>query len=220
MTKMAQNLMSQTAVNYTAVGSEGTIEMQFSGFTSTIKFTGANKPTLENTTSNAKNCCVAGDAVCDAAARLQQLGYEEGLGGHYYKTHGEARNWWAARRTCEKEGGHLVVVNSNEEALLVTRMISAGSVLHTDYSDQAYVGASDLEEEGVFVTVLGGNISTSGYGVWFASNPSNNKNVNPFGEHCVSLFIDGTHRGLNDVHCEAKLPFVCETSVPEIINPC
>ena len=47
--------------------------------------------------------------------------------GHRYKTYRAALSWSEARDACEKMGGHLVTINSEEEQDFVTHLILRGN---------------------------------------------------------------------------------------------
>ena len=66
-----------------------------------------------------------------------------------YKLHNEFANWTQAKKICESENAHLVVVNSEEE-VAVMEEISADSegVL-------VLAGFSDQEEHGKWVDIFG-----------------------------------------------------------------
>lgn len=64
----------------------------------------------------------------------------------YYKVYAEPRTWFEASNTCEKDGSHLLIINSPEEAEEVKKFL--------DPNVETYIiGFHDLFEEGRFRTV-------------------------------------------------------------------
>ena len=71
----------------------------------------------------------------------------------YYKIHNEPKTWPEARKICAQEGGHLAIINSEEESkdlqsifAPVAANLSVGAVL---------IGFHDLYNEGQYLTVFG-----------------------------------------------------------------
>ena len=64
----------------------------------------------------------------------------------YYKFHPQHVNWQLASYTCQEEGGHLVVFNSEAEAKFVSGLWNSPTLW-------AYIGTHDLFEEGTYVTI-------------------------------------------------------------------
>ena len=74
----------------------------------------------------------------------------------FFKMHIEAMNWFEARDTCYLEGGHLVIVNSEEEAAIIrTLWRKHPKILDGWRNSCAYVGIHDQVKEGEFITVHG-----------------------------------------------------------------
>ncbi|KAK7863103.1 hypothetical protein R5R35_001026 [Gryllus longicercus] len=117
-----------------------------------------------------------------------------GLG--YYKAHPERLSWLEAKKVCEDEGGHLVILNSQEEADIIKNLAaSLGGVI--------LVGVHDMFSDGKFVTVHGEPLETTGYANWKQNEPNGGKN-----ENCVNIYASGL---LNDLSCDkSKYAFVCE----------
>jgi hypothetical protein len=101
--------------------------------------------------------------------------------------------WLEAETLCEADavGAHLVVIDDATEAQVVDAL--ANIVDH-------YIGASDLVNEGTFVTVTG---QALGYSVWLAGEP-NGGTV----ENC--LVFDSDVRRLSDLICTDTDDYVCE----------
>lgn len=75
-------------------------------------------------------------------------GYTEFATGRY-KLHQNSKTWDEAKETCESEGGHLAVVNSQAEADVLMKVFQPSS------STWAFLGFTDREKEGVFIDIFG-----------------------------------------------------------------
>nr|CAD7567538.1 unnamed protein product [Timema californicum] len=120
-----------------------------------------------------------------------------------YKWHLEQKGWDEAEATCQSEGGHLVVINSDKEALFVLDLFSSqkGEV-QTDLKSSHY-GVRDNEQDGSFVTIYGTPLSETGYERWARGQPDDENGV----EFCIELLRNGE---FNDEPCFKELPFICE----------
>ncbi|XP_067005235.2 uncharacterized protein [Anabrus simplex] len=131
--------------------------------------------------------------------------YHEILGVGYYRFHTKPRKWEEARQICEKEGAHLVIINSEEEAdALLLIHARCPRILPTHFNSYSYVGVHDNYMEGQFETIFGEPLDKTGYVKWNFGQPDNSHH---FGENCVSM----NRRGFfNDVPCDTELPYFCE----------
>ena len=77
--------------------------------------------------------------------------YELYPGIGYYKLHTNSVAWEEAREICESEGAHLAIINSDEEAAAIRKLISK----YPNTGDWIYIGFHDQYVEGQYVTVLG-----------------------------------------------------------------
>ena len=78
--------------------------------------------------------------------------YVKGLG--YYKLHVDPKTWIEAKTVCEKEGAHLAIINSEEEAKLLTALRNRLPNLFGDWRDDVlYVGVNEIV--GTWVTIFG-----------------------------------------------------------------
>ncbi len=98
------------------------------------------------------------------------LNYSE-FNGHIYAYIEHPRSWVAARDYAEQLGGYLVCIGSQEENEFVTSLID----------DHIWIGANDIEQEGVWTWVNGDVFS---YSNWGPNEPNNFLD----GEHCVVLW--------------------------------
>ena len=82
--------------------------------------------------------------------------YELIPGVGYYKFHRQAKTWNEARVTCQREGGHLVIVNSLTEAGALLHLWEPYTKMFPDWrNDWAHAGFHDQFAEGDHVTVFG-----------------------------------------------------------------
>nr|CAD7438675.1 unnamed protein product [Timema bartmani] len=116
-----------------------------------------------------------------------------------YKWHLEQKSWDEAEATCQSEGGHLVVIDSEEEALYVLGLFPSqeGEVKGSHY------GVRDNEQDGSFVTIYGNPLSETGYERWARGQPDDDNGA----EFCIELIRNGE---FNDEPCSKELPFICE----------
>jgi hypothetical protein len=65
--------------------------------------------------------------------------------------HSEPKNWHEARKICEQEGGHLAIINSEEESKVLQEIFKPvmGEELW------ALIGFHDLYKEGQYLTIFG-----------------------------------------------------------------
>ena len=87
------------------------------------------------------------------APPLRAQGYELHRGVGYYKIHGELKTWHEARQICAQEGGHLAIINSEEESKVLQSMFApVAANLNVVW---AFIGFHDLYNEGRYLTVFG-----------------------------------------------------------------
>lgn len=72
--------------------------------------------------------------------------------GHSYALIKEPATWHVAKRRCEEMGGHLVTFESPKEAAFVARLCADGDA-------DAWIGASDEEEEGRIRWITGAEMN-------------------------------------------------------------
>jgi hypothetical protein len=83
-------------------------------------------------------------------------GYKLTPGLGYYKFHTTGKTWDGARRTCDQEGAHLAVINSEAEMNVLTSLFrSVPKLRGVAYNQYAYIGFHDRFSEGEYVTVIG-----------------------------------------------------------------
>ncbi|XP_069689952.1 hemolymph lipopolysaccharide-binding protein-like [Periplaneta americana] len=137
-------------------------------------------------------------------------GYDLFPGLGHYKLHNVLRTWREAERMCAEDGGHLAVINSMSEAVVLTRLFGrVPSVPGADAetNDVALVGFHDLYVEDEYLTVFGNYLNSTGFTLWHEGNPDNRLGVEDCG---------GVHRTsgkLVDLSCETIFPFFCEIRI-------
>jgi hypothetical protein len=74
----------------------------------------------------------------------------------YYKFHTTPKTWDEARLTCQQEGAHLVVINSEAESKVLQSLFAGvKKVEGVSNNDYAFVGFHDRFVEGEYLTVFG-----------------------------------------------------------------
>ncbi|PSN42769.1 hypothetical protein C0J52_20974 [Blattella germanica] len=138
--------------------------------------------------------CPAPETVCPSKEALNALGYELVPGFRYYKIFkGDAKNYEDAKRLCAKNGAHLVVVNSNDEAKALNKFLDEyGS--HTRY----WAGFDDIDEEGEYKTIYNKTTHDTGFARVFPGEFDGKT-----GQNCGIYQYDGTNYGLGDHPCNS-----------------
>ena len=97
------------------------------------------------------------------------------FGGHWYKAFDECGSWHEARKKCEKMGGYLACIETDEEQAFICRL-----------ADGRYLslGATDECEEGTWVWVNGAKWD---YTCWMGGQPNNYGGE----EHYLATYDDG-----------------------------
>jgi hypothetical protein len=71
----------------------------------------------------------------------------------YYKIHSERKTWHEARKICEQEGGHLAIINSEEESSVLQSIFApVATKLGAAFVS---IGFHDLYTEGQYLTIFG-----------------------------------------------------------------
>ena len=84
---------------------------------------------------------------------LRAQGYVLHRGVGYYKIHSELKTWHEARQICAQEGGHLAIINSEEESIVLRSMFAPVAAKLKESG--AFIGFHDLYNEGQYLTVFG-----------------------------------------------------------------
>ncbi|XP_076235829.1 uncharacterized protein LOC143180171 [Calliopsis andreniformis] len=123
-----------------------------------------------------------------------------GIGVH--KLYKQRSKWNAARKTCQKDGAELAVLNSLAEETMLIAMMRQSDVA------TAWVGVHDLFEEGDWVTITGESMEKAGYHKWSRGWPNLPDNYGG-NQNCGALEFDG----IDDVDCSWAHSFFCEINV-------
>ncbi|KAJ4446202.1 hypothetical protein ANN_12896 [Periplaneta americana] len=133
-------------------------------------------------------------------------GYDLVPGLGYYKLHTDVKSWHEALKTCEQEGAHLAIINSENEAqALVPFWDMNPKILDGGANNWAHIGFHDQYKEGQYVTIFNKTLVGAGYVKWFPGEPTG------AGHNCG--IIVRKNNLLADIPCEAKQPFFCEMEV-------
>jgi len=108
------------------------------------------------------------------------------------------RTFWDAEADCQKRGGHLASIHSEDQQ----KAIAYGSFASSNgVWSNWWIGLNDVDSEGSFAWTDGTPLD---YSNWFGAEPNNAGGV----EHCVH--IHGHEAGLwNDIPCENVRPYIC-----------
>lgn len=120
-------------------------------------------------------------------------GVQNPANGHWYLLLRPERSWHTAQEYCRGMGAHLVTISSEAENLFVYNIAS-----------YAWLGASDKNQEGVWLWVTGEPMT---YVNWAEGEPNNCSEPNCRPEHYLTF--SETPLQWNDV-AATELPFICE----------
>ncbi|XP_059176550.1 uncharacterized protein LOC131956143 [Physella acuta] len=135
--------------------------------------------------------------ICQAEADF--LSFREN--NTYYKFFPFGKNWTNANEYCKTTfyNGKLAEPINSKQRKAIDEITKEAKLI-------AWIGASDLVTENVFVwTSSGRNLSTKD-SWWSLNNPDNWQNR----EHCVVVNVSSK---INDCDCSYRFPFICEIDV-------
>ncbi len=125
----------------------------------------------------------------------------EEFGGHRYRVFNAQLTWHDAAEFCEKYGGYLARIESEEERQFVVGLASSRNV------DRCWIDGNDELREGVWKY---GNGVTPSFLKWSDRNPNNDSQA----EHCLEL----NKSWMNDCFNGVRHAFACEWEArPEVI---
>ncbi|KAL0118257.1 hypothetical protein PUN28_009126 [Cardiocondyla obscurior] len=108
--------------------------------------------------------------------------------------------WNKARQACIQNGGHLAIINSESEEMILSQMLQEKNL------DTAWLGLHDLYEEGDWVTIMDQPIQNTGFTGWTNKWPNEPDNWNG-DQHCAILIKKD---GMDDVNCKSMHYYFCE----------
>ncbi|XP_060097021.1 pulmonary surfactant-associated protein D-like [Heteronotia binoei] len=115
------------------------------------------------------------------------------VGGKIFKTDGSQGSFEASKATCFQAGGQLASPRNASENSAVQQIIAR-------HNKAAYLGISDMQNEGTFAYLCGDEI---GYMNWADEEPNNAGGK----EDCVEMYLDGKW---NDRSCTERRLIICE----------
>ncbi|XP_011341208.1 hemolymph lipopolysaccharide-binding protein-like isoform X1 [Ooceraea biroi] len=124
-----------------------------------------------------------------------------GIGAH--KLHSRKVTWNKARQACIQEGGHLAIINSALEEMILIHMLQDKNVT------AGWLGLHDFYEEGDWVTILDESLESTGYTRWTTKWPNEPNNAGG-DQNCATLITWG---GMADIKCDLSYSFFCEISI-------
>ncbi|XP_076378458.1 hemolymph lipopolysaccharide-binding protein isoform X2 [Megalopta genalis] len=116
------------------------------------------------------------------------------------KLYKRLRTWNDARKTCQNDGGQLVVIDSAQKVAIVRSWLASESL------EAIWVGFHDLFEEGSWTTVTGESVNALDYYPWANDQPDNQFGI----QHCAVIWRLWLLDGVDDYRCDSKFAFVCE----------
>lgn len=135
----------------------------------------------------------AEDALTVTAEAAEVEMITENYNGHTYALIDLSMPWTEAKEYCEKLGGHLATITSEEEQKFITNLISSGK--RVSY----WIGATDVREEGVWEWVTGEEFK---YSNWAAGMPDNLSGVDRVEENFAEIYNTGVRGKWNDLQNE------------------
>uniref|UniRef100_A0ACB8F7N8 Uncharacterized protein n=1 Tax=Sphaerodactylus townsendi TaxID=933632 RepID=A0ACB8F7N8_9SAUR len=115
------------------------------------------------------------------------------VGGKLFKTDGSQGSFESSKATCSQAGGQLASPKNASENAAVQQIIAR-------HNKAAYLGMNDIQSEGTFAYLCGGEI---GYTNWADEEPNNAGGK----EDCIEMYLDGKW---NDRSCTERRLIVCE----------
>ena len=116
-----------------------------------------------------------------------------------YEIYDYSVDWATAEKICEAKGGHLVVIDSEEENEVIYNAIKDNS------KSEYWMGITDVESEGIWTNFKGDIL---GYTNWLTNEPSNDFNTE---EYALIRSADGLWADLKSfAYSYHSIGFICE----------
>ncbi|KAJ9577367.1 hypothetical protein L9F63_006047 [Diploptera punctata] len=140
--------------------------------------------------------------IANTTPRAPPAGYKLLPQLGYYKVIVDAKPWQDALEDCEKQGAHLLILNSENEAQqIIDLIVQQGST-----ERELWVGLHDQFQNRNYVTVFNESLRATGYIKWYPGDPWGNKDQN-----CISFRYESRLRyGLRDWGCSLLYQYICE----------
>ncbi|PSN52859.1 hypothetical protein C0J52_14464 [Blattella germanica] len=114
------------------------------------------------------------------------------------------KNWYEAKDLCDKDGAHLLVLESRDQANDVNYWVE---VLGT-ISNWFWIGFNDLNQEAQYVTVFNQSVSDV-YLKWWSGYPTGRADYD-----CgAAYFTSGEQHGMADLYCFSAYYYICQIKV-------
>lgn len=126
--------------------------------------------------------------------------------GHIYALYNEYHSWNGAKNICERFGGHLMTIGSEDEQNVL-------QTLHNQFDFQfAWLGATDCISEGLWQWVDDTEFNYSNWGAtnWGDALPDNYEQ----NEHYLEVMGNLEWNDLDDYNEDQKCAFICEFDMP------
>ena len=144
-------------------------------------------------------CCVV---VVLLALQVNWCSSSDLLGSRQVEFFKEPVNWHTAYENCRSIGMQLLTINNREELNRIGEL----SQRHTEIRN-FFVAATDLGHEGKFVYATTGQVIPD---LWAPGEPDNGNGF--LEQDCVAITLNPL-ANFQDVSCDARLPYCCETVV-------
>ncbi|KAJ9581871.1 hypothetical protein L9F63_003802 [Diploptera punctata] len=120
----------------------------------------------------------------------------------YYKLYTDKKTWADAAQTCQQEGAHLLILNSDEEAHKVSQLLDIPSLIGND----CWIGIHDMFKAGHYVTLFNEPLSSLGFTKWDNGEPGNR-----YRQNCLDFtYVSNRRYGLGLYNCHYTDEFICE----------
>ncbi|KAJ0180358.1 hypothetical protein K1T71_003762 [Dendrolimus kikuchii] len=137
-----------------------------------------------------------------------------------YKFHSAGLIWSRAFMTCAAEGGHLAVIDTVGEHLVLKDIFAKhppNTLFNAKDRDIAFIGFSDWGKKGTWTTIHGSKIEdmiAASKGRWADGQPDNAFRDGE-GESCGGIFRNGLY---DDLWCNSPNVFICEKSPDSLLE--